>query len=201
MRSCTLVLFTASILALPACGDKPEETTSLSSGTADTTTGVLGPTSTTGPMSGSTTTPDDTTAGSNSGDTTPTTTGSSTGSTTGATTEPVDTTTTDATTDATTASTTDATTAEPGECALLGAMECQANAACQAVEGGKLNLEKMCVGKTMFLGCIAAGACGEAETIGCAPDADPTEPHLFPSTCLPPDWQPCEAPATTMPCK
>ncbi len=185
MRSYTLVLSIASTLALPACGDKPDETTSLSSGTADTTTGVPGLTSTTDATSGSTATSDDTAATS--------TTGGSTGATSP---------TTGATTDATTtdATTTDATTG-PADCVGLGAMQCEADAACLAVEGGKLNLEKMCVGKTMFLGCIDAGVCGGAETIGCAPDADPAEPHLFPSTCLPPDWQPCEAPAISEPCK
>jgi hypothetical protein len=80
-------------------------------------------------------------------------------------------------------------------------MQCADNDACQAIEGSKLNLEKMCVGKTMFFACVPASGCGEAETVACAPDVDPAEPFLFPTTCLPPDWQPCDAPAIDKPCK
>jgi len=225
MRSITLALFTTSILALPACGSTPDETTSQSSGTdGDTTTAGTDPT--TNPTS--TTAPDGTTTGATttgaSDPTTDATTGVTTGptsesgttdepgttstdGTTSGTTEPVDTTTTDGTTtepvDTTTTdgTTTDGTTGAPTECAALGAMECQANEACMPLGGGKLNLMKMCVGKPMFVGCVDAGGCGDALTYACAPNTDPPEPWLFPSTCLPEGWEPCDAPPIDMPCK
>lgn len=224
MRSITLALFTTSILALPACGGTPDEATSQSSGTdGDTTTSGTDPT--TNPTS--TTAPDGTTTGATttgaSDSTTDATTGVTTGPTTGptpetsttnepgttstdGTTDPVDTTTDGTTTEPVDTTTTDGTTSDgttgaASECAALNAMECQADAACMPLGGGKLNLQKMCVSKPMFLGCVDAGGCGDALTYACAPNTDPPEPWLFPSTCLPEGWEPCDAPSIDMPCK
>jgi len=177
MQSFPSVLFSASFLMLPACGDKPDDSTSLSGG-ADTTAGSNGSTGSTD----TTTNPDDTTASSSGSATTPTT---------GDTTE----------TTGSVATTTGDTTGDPAACVALGAMECEDNAACQAIEGSKINLEKMCLGKSMFFACIPASGCDTAETVACAPDADPTEPFLFPTTCVPPDWQSCDAPMIDKPCK
>jgi len=187
MRSVPVFLFTASILVLPSCGDDKDDSTSLFGGTADTTTGAVQPTSTSGVTSASTTAPDDTmTAGTSGSETSPTSGGSESSGEAG--------TTTDATTGG-------ETTGNPVECAGLGQTECADNEACMVIEGGKLNLEKECVGKTMFFECVAAGVCGDAVTYACPPDADPPEPFAFPSTCLPADWQECEVPPIEMPCK
>ena len=222
MRSFTLFLLSASILGVPACGGDPVESTT---GTDSTTGGSTGPatTSTTNPTSASTTGMEEpTTAGTDTSNTAPTTnpttggpetTGTSSTSesgttTTDGTTGPVETTTGGTTTGGTTTggtTTTDgmSTGGTTGEfvCIGLPAMECMANEACMPLGGGKLNLQKMCVQKPMFLGCVDAGACGDALTYGCDSAVDPPEPYLFPSTCLPDGWEPCEAPPIDMPCK
>ena len=225
MRSFTLLLISTSILVLPACGGDPMEATT---GTDSTTGGSTGPVtnSTTNPTSASTTGVEDTTtAGTDNSDTAPTTnpttgepettvassTSESGTTTTDGTTGPVETTdgtTTDGTT--TDGTTTDGTTTGGTStggttgapvCVGLPAMECMANEACIPLGGGKLNLQKMCVGKPMFLGCVDAGACGDALTYACDSAVNPPEPYLFPSTCLPDGWEPCEAPPIEMPCK
>ncbi len=217
MRNYPSFLLGASILVLTACGGDPGETTTDGSTGATSSGSTTDPTTnpTTNPSSPSTTGVEDTTtAGTGTSETSPTTTGepettstSTTGEsgttttegTTSGTTEPVDTTTTDGTT--TDGTTTGGTTGEPAVCDGLPAMECMANEACMPLGGGKLNLQKMCVGKPMFLGCVDAGACGDALTYACDSAVEPPEPHLFPSTCLPEGWEPCEAPPIDMPCK
>ena len=217
MRSFTLFLLSASILGVPACGGDPVESTT---GTDSTTGGSTGPatTSTTNPTSASTTGMEEpTTAGTDTSNTAPTTnpttggpetTGTSSTSesgttTTDGTTGPVETTTGGTTTGGTTTTDGMSTGGTTGEfvCIGLPAMECMANEACMPLGGGKLNLQKMCVQKPMFLGCVDAGACGDALTYGCDSAVDPPEPYLFPSTCLPDGWEPCEAPPIDMPCK
>ena len=213
MRSLTSFLLSTSILALPACGGDPVEPATTSGSTGGTSTGPVTD-STTNPTAASTTGVEDTTtAGTGTSESSPTTnptTGapettstSSTGES-GTTTTPVDTTTDGTTTDGTTTggtTTTAGTTGGPGLCVGLPAMECMANDACMPLGGGKLNLQKMCVSKPMFLGCVDAGVCGGALTYACDSAVNPPEPYLFPSTCLPDGWEPCEAPPIEMPCK
>ena len=230
MRSFTLFLLSASILGVPACGGDPVESTTGTDSTTGGSTGPA-TTSTTNPTSASTTGMEEpTTAGTDTSNTAPTTnpttggpetTGTSSTSesgttTTDGTTGPVETTdgtttdgtTTDGTTTdgTTTGGTTTGGTSTGGTtgapvCVGLPAMECMANEACIPLGGGKLNLQKMCVGKPMFLGCVDAGACGDALTYACDSAVNPPEPYLFPSTCLPDGWEPCEAPPIDMPCK
>ncbi|HEY0138709.1 MAG TPA: hypothetical protein VGB85_31710, partial [Nannocystis sp.] len=65
----------------------------------------------------------------------------------------------------------------------------------------KLNTQKMCVAKPTFFECTDAVACDAVQTYACDAMVDPPEPFLFPSSCLPMGWEPCEAPPVTMPCK
>jgi hypothetical protein len=217
MRTLTLALFTTS-LALTACkgGDGDESSTAGSESSSGTTNTGVDPTTTTNATPGTTGPDETTTAGSATGSTgpNPTTTGEPETSTTvepetSTTVEPETSTTVEPETSTTvepeTSSTTEpvdteGTTGEPGACEGLGPQQCMANEACMPIGGGKLNLEKMCVGKPMFLACVPAAGCGDALTYACAPDADPPEPFLFPSTCLPPDWQECDAPNIDEPC-
>ena len=214
MRNLTLFLLGTSLLVSPACGGDPVEATTTDSSTGGASTGTTDPT--TNPTTASTTgVGETTTGGSGTSEASPTTTGepettststtsepgtTTTEGTTSGTTEPVDTTTTDGTTTGGT-TTTDGTTGEPVVCDGLPAMACMADDACMPLGGGKLNLQKMCVSKPMFLGCVDAGACGGALTYACESAVEPPEPYLFPSTCLPEGWEPCEAPPIEMPCK
>ena len=213
MRTLTLALFTTSLLALPACNNGGGEDSTASTGGSSSTTTVDPSTSDTTPAT--TTTPGDTTTVgtatesasdpvTESGDPTsesatsePATTGTSEPGDTTGTSEPGDTTGTSepVDTEGTTAGTT---TGDPLDCAALGPKQCMETEACMPLGGGKLNLEKMCVQKPMFLGCVEAGACGDALTYAC--DGDMNAPYLFPSTCLPDGWAVCEAPGIDTPC-
>lgn len=215
MRTLTLALLTCSLLACNNGGG--DDSTATTSGSSSTT--AVDPTTTTAATPASTTAPDDTTTAgtgtgsasepvTESGDPTSESATTEPATTEPATTGPVDTTSTTEPVDTTgsttapvdTEGTTAGTTGAPVDCAMLGPKQCMADEACMPLGGGKLNLEKMCVQKQMFLGCVEAGACGDALTYGCDSMVDPPEPFLFPSTCLPDGWEVCEAPAIDKPC-
>lgn len=86
-----------------------------------------------------------------------------------------------------------------GACAMLGPNQCMANASCMAITGSKINLEKMCLQKPVFLQCADAMGCGDALTIACPTGT--TEPWQFPSTCIPDDYEPCDGMVLDMACK
>lgn len=204
MRS---LILTACILSLGACGKSDAET----DGGTDTTSGTGSTTSvtTTGSTTGATVTAADTSAEGSGTDTAtsePVTTSNVTTEPGTTTTEPGTTTTEPgtSTTDPGT-STTDpgstGTTGAPVDCAMLGPMQCAAEASCRAIIGGKINVAKMCFGKPMFIECVESGACGDALTAACDPAVVPPEPYQFPDTCIPTDWMQCDAPMVMGPCK
>jgi hypothetical protein len=204
MRS---LILTACILSLGACGKSDAGT----DGGTDTTSGTGSTTSvtTTGSTTGATVTAADTSAEGSGTDTTtsePVTTSNVTTEPGTTTTEP-GTSTTDPGTSTTEpgTSTTDpgstGTTGAPVDCAMLGPMQCAAEASCRAIIGGKINVAKMCFGKPMFIECVESGACGDALTVACDPAVVPPEPYQFPDTCIPTDWMQCDAPMVMGPCK
>ena len=204
MRS---LILTACILSLGACGKSDAGT----DGGTDTTSGTGSTTSvtTTGSTTGATVTAADTSAEGSGTDTAtsePVTTSNVTTEPGTTTTEPGTTTTEPgtSTTDPGT-STTDpgstGTTGAPVDCAMLGPMQCAAEASCRAIIGGKINVAKMCFGKPMFIECVESGACGDALTAACDPAVVPPEPYQFPDTCIPTDWVQCDAPMVMGPCK
>jgi hypothetical protein len=79
-------------------------------------------------------------------------------------------------------------------------MQCEADDACTAIQGSKVNDNKQCLQKAMFYACVPAGDCGQALTAGCDPNVDPPQPVIFPNTCLPPGWEACEGPVDLEPC-
>ena len=197
MRS---LIFTACILSLGACGKSDAETeggTETTSGTGSTTSVAT----TGGPTSATMTASDTGTEGSGTDTATsePVTTSNVTTEPGTTTTEP-GTSTTDPGTSTTDPGST-GTTGAPVDCAMLGPMQCAAEASCKAIIGGKINVAKMCFGKPMFIECVEAGACGDALTAACDPAVVPPEPYQFPDTCIPTDWMQCDAPMVMGPCK
>ena len=165
--------------------------TATDSGSGTGTTGGTGTgdvTGTTGAEStGQTTDATSTASGSDSDSTTTDATGT-TGDTTGGTD-----TTTDTTGD-TTGTTGDTTTTGGNECFGLPEKQCDMADGCMTVFGKKVNLDKQCTMASKYLGCLPEGACGDAITYACPMDVDPPEPYEFLDTCIPDDFEMCDAP-------
>ncbi len=196
-----------ALLFTLACGDSGGGTGTSSGSTSEgtgSTSSTTSTTSTTSTSSGSATSTD---SGSGTGE--PTTgssggpggdpTGGPSGDPTGSSTTAVEMTTGTTSSGSSGGSSSGGSSGMVGLCAMLGPNQCMANASCMAITGSKINLEKMCLQKPVFLQCVDAMGCGDALTIACPMGT--TEPWQFPSTCIPDDYEPCDGMVVDMACK
>ncbi len=153
-------------------------------GTGGSTTGTTG---TSGSSTGTGTTRGSTTTGTTTGST-----GPSTG-TTGA-------------TDTGTTGTADTGTAGSGsttggvDCTVLDVEACATEPACAVIHGRPYEElgDPWCLGAEVPLGCHPADeVCAEVETTAC--EGGNGAPYLFPNSCIPTGWSPCDAPGDLLP--
>ena len=68
-----------------------------------------------------------------------------------------------------------------------------------AIVGAPIDLENACVQPPLFYECTDALLCGQAITHGCLEGSD--EVAVFPNTCLPAGYVPCDEVKVVGPCE